>query len=197
MLLKIEKTNLDELSDYMKEIKPNTYTQTEKSICDWSDKKNYLVHYRLLKFYVRQGMKVERVHSLISFKQSIWLEKYICFNTQKRNKAKKEFEKDFHELLNNSLYDKTMENVRNRIKVEFIKKHDIDKIIILQSKLSFGIIHRSYENYDSYTFKQNEVLMDKPFYLGFSVLELSKLVMCETYYHKLQPYSKRENIQLQ
>ena len=181
LLLKIEKTNLDELSDYMKEIKSNTYAQTKKILCDWSDKKNYLVHYRLLKFYVRQGMKVERVHSLISFKQSMCLEKYICFNTQKRNRAKKEFEKDFLKLLNNSFYDKTMENVRNRIKVELIKKHDIDKIIILQSKVSFGIIHRPYENYDSYTFKQNEVLMDKPFYLGFSVLELSKLVMCQTY----------------
>ena len=54
----------------------------------------------------------------------------------------------------------------------------------------------SYENYDSYTFKQNEVLMDKPIYLGFSVLELSKLLMYETYYNKSQPYFGQENIQL-
>ena len=141
-------------------------------------------------------MEVGKVHSVISFKQSLWLEKYISFSTQKRTKAKKEFEKDFHNLLKNSYYGITMENVRNRIKVEFIKKHDVDKIKVLQSKIGFGIIHRSYENYDSYTLKQNEVLMDKPFYLGSSVLELIKLVMCETYYDKLQPYSKRENIQL-
>ena len=55
----------------------------------------------------------------------------------------------------------------------------------------------SYENYDSSTFKQNEVLMDKPIYLGFSVLELSNLLMYETYYDKLQPYFGQENIQLQ
>ena len=57
-------------------------------------------------------------------------------------------------------------------------------------------IHKSYDNCDSYTFKQNEVLMDKPIYLGFSVLELSKLLMYETYYDILQPYFGQENINL-
>ena len=89
-----------------------------------------------------------------------------------------------------------MENVRNRIKVEFIKEDDTDKIIKQQSKLTFNRIHKSYENYDSYTFKQNEVLMDKPIYLAFSMLELSNLLMYETYYDKLQPYFKQENVQL-
>ena len=89
-----------------------------------------------------------------------------------------------------------MENVRNRIKVEFIKKDDTDKIIKQQSKLTFDGIHKSCENYDSYTFKQNEVLMDEPIYLGFSVLELSKLLMYETYFNTLQPYFVQENIQL-
>ena len=174
-----KKINPDDLCDYMKTIEPDTYIQTKKLICDWSDKKNYLVHYRMLKFYVRHGMIVEKVHNVISFKQSRWLEKYISFNTQKRNKAKNDFEKDFYKLLNNAFYGKTMENVRNRIKVEFIKKDDTDKIIKQQCKLTFNGIHKSYENYDSYTFKQNEVLMDKPIYLGFSVLELSKLLMYE------------------
>ena len=62
--------------------------------------------------------------------------------------------------------------------------------------MTFNGIHKSYGNYDSYTFKQNEVLMDKPIYLGFSVLEVSKLLMYETHYDKLQPYFKQENIQL-
>ena len=62
--------------------------------------------------------------------------------------------------------------------------------------MTFNGIHKSNENYDSYTFKQNEVLMDKPIYLGFSVLELSKLLTYETYYDKLQPYFGQEKIQL-
>ena len=79
----------------MKEIIPNTYTRTKKLMCDWSDKKNYLIRHRMVKFYVRHGMIVDKVHITISFGQSKWLEKYTSFNTQKRNKAKNNFEKDF------------------------------------------------------------------------------------------------------
>ena len=89
-----------------------------------------------------------------------------------------------------------MENVRNRLKIKFIKKDHYREILTQQSKLTFNGIHKAYENCDSYTFKQNEVLMDKPIYLGFSVLELSKLLMYETYYDKLQPYFGQENIKL-
>ena len=62
--------------------------------------------------------------------------------------------------------------------------------------MTFNGIHKSYENCDSYTFKQNEVLMDKPVYLGLAILQLSKLHMYETYYDKLQPYFGQENFQL-
>ena len=146
----------------MKKNKPDSHTQTEKLICDWSDKKNYLVHYRMLKFYVRHGMIVDEVHDIITFKQSRWLEKYIILNTKKRNQAVNDFEKDFYNLLNNAFHGKTMENVRNRLKIKFIKKEDYGKKIKYQSRLTLNGFHKSYGNCDSYTFKQNEVLMDKP-----------------------------------
>ena len=104
----------------LKKIKPDTYTQTKKLIYDWTDRKKYLIHHRMLKFYVRHGMIVDKFHEIISFKQSRWLESYINFNTQKRNEAVREFENDFYKLLSNAFYGKTMENVRERIKVEFI-----------------------------------------------------------------------------
>ena len=62
--------------------------------------------------------------------------------------------------------------------------------------MSFNGIHKSYGNCDSHTFKHKEVKMDKPFYLGFSVLELSKLHVYETNYDKLLPYLGQENVQL-
>ena len=73
-----------------------------------------------------------------------------------------------------------MENVRNRSKIEFIKKDEEEKMVKWQSKLTFNGIHKSFEKYDSSTFKQYDVLMDKPIYLGFTVLELRKLLMYET-----------------
>ena len=122
----------------MNENKSKTYAQTKKLLCDWTHKKNYLIHYRMFKFYVWNRMVVEKVHEIISFKQSKWLEKYISFNTQKRNQAMKDFAKDFYKVLNKAFYGKTMENVRNRIKVEIIKKDDNEEIIKQQSKLTWS-----------------------------------------------------------
>ena len=62
--------------------------------------------------------------------------------------------------------------------------------------MTFDGIHKSYENCDSYTFKQNEVLLDKPIYLGFAILKLSKLLMYETYYDKLQSCFGQKKLQL-
>ena len=89
-----------------------------------------------------------------------------------------------------------MENTRNILKKEFIKTDDNEKIIEQQSKLTFNGIHKCYTNYGSYLFKQKKLLMDELVYVGFGVIEVSKLWMYETYYDKLQPYSREKNIQL-
>ena len=89
-----------------------------------------------------------------------------------------------------------MKNIRNRLELEIIKKDNIKKIFIRQSKLTFNGIQKSYENYDCYTFKQNQVVMNKAIYVGFSILELSKLHMYETYYVTLQPYFGQEKLHL-
>ena len=181
----------------MKKITRNSFTRAKKLLCDWSDQKNYLVHFRMLKFYVRHAMVVEKVQEIISFKQCKWLEKCINFNTQKGNKAKNDFEKIFYKLLINAFYGKTMENVRNRLGLEIIEKDDYKKNIKQQPNFTFNGIHESYEKYDCYLLKKNEVKMDKPIFLGFAVLELSKLHMCKTCHGKSQIYLSQENIQLQ
>ena len=99
--------------------------------------------------------------------------------------------------INYAFYGKTMENVRNRLRLEFNKKYDYRKIVKQQSKLTFKRTHKPFENCDSYSFKQKEVLKDKPIYLGFGVLELSKILMYETYYDKLQPFFGQQIFQLQ
>ena len=151
----------------------------------------------MLKIYVKHGIVCEKFHEIIYFEQNKWLENYLNFNTQKGNQDMIVFEKDFYKLLSNAFYGKTMENVRNRVKTEFIKKDDIERIIKQQSKLTFSGKHKSYRNYDSYTFKQNEVLLDKSIYPGFFILELSKLLRRETTYDNIQPYFGQKNLQLQ
>ena len=77
----------------MNENKPNTYTQNKKLIGDWNDKKNYLFHYRMLKFLIKQGVIVNKVHEIISFRQSKWLKIYISFNTQNGTELKMKLKK--------------------------------------------------------------------------------------------------------
>ena len=90
-----------------------------------------------------------------------------------------------------------MENVRNRCKIEFIKRSDNEKIIKQQSNLTVNGIHKSYENCDNYTFEKNEVLIDRPIYIRFAIIQLSKLLLYETYYDNLQPHFRGKKLYLQ
>ena len=90
----------NKLTIHMNNIKPDVYTKSKKLICDWTDEKNHLNHYRMLKFYVRHGMVVDKIQEIISFRQKEWLVKFINFITQKKNLAENDFEKDFYELSN-------------------------------------------------------------------------------------------------
>ena len=79
--------------------------------------------------------------------------------------------RDYHKNLICSFFGKTMEGVRNRIKVAFVKNTDERKILRYQSRLDFNGIHKSYQDYDTYTFGSNIIKMEKPIYLGFTILE--------------------------
>ena len=147
-----------------------------------------MIHYRMFKFYTKMGIKVTKIHSLWRFKQSLWLEKYINHNTRKRTKAKTNFEKDLYKLMNNAFFGKTMENVSERVNLEFIDHTQIDQIIKRQFKLSFKGIMDHYSKFSVYKFDKEKVVFDKSIYSGFSVLELSKLLRYEFYYFTLEPH---------
>ncbi|CAH3143360.1 unnamed protein product [Porites evermanni] len=86
----------------------------EKLICHFKPRKNYVVHYRNLRQYLEMGMRITAVHRGISFYQSSWMEPYIRKNTELRKTAANSFEKDFFKLMNNSVFGKTIENIRKR-----------------------------------------------------------------------------------
>ena len=84
------------------------------------DKVKFVVHYRKLNLYLQFGLVVNKVHRVLTFKQCPWLEAYIDFNTRQRSLAGDSFLKDFFKLMNNSVFGKKQENLRNRVHVELI-----------------------------------------------------------------------------
>ena len=145
-------------SGYMNNVNQPNYKPTSKLMCDVTNKSKYMIHYRMFKFYLNQGMKVTKIHTIYRFKQSPWLGNYIDHKTQKRTVAKTIFEKDLYKLMNNAFFGKTMENVRDRTNLEFIDHSQIDQIIKRQSKLSFKGIVDHYSKFSVYKFDKKNSL---------------------------------------
>ncbi|MFM7988263.1 MAG: hypothetical protein ACKPKO_54015, partial [Candidatus Fonsibacter sp.] len=134
------------------------------------------------------GVKITKLHRVISFRQENWLRPYIDFNTEQRKQAKNEFEKDFFKLMNNSVVGKTMENVKNRM--EFKLTTDNERAIKWFSKLHFKDNKFCNELHMIEMYKK-EIVYDKPIYVGTSILDLSKLCMMDFHYkHHTQEFRR-------
>jgi hypothetical protein len=161
------------------------FVGTEKLLLTCRDKENYVVHAKILQFYLRTGLRLRRVHCVLSFRQAAILEPYIRRNSERRAKAKNEFEKDYNKLLNNSLFGKTMENVRKRVDYRLV--NTAEKLEKLAAKPTFLEQTIFNENLVLVQMRKTKVVLNKPVYIGQCVLDNSKLVMYELWYNKLLP----------
>ena len=109
--------------------------KVDKLICSFLPKNHYVLHYKYLKQYLEEGMILKKVHRGLNFYQSPWMEPYIRKNTKLRKKAKNDFESDFFKLMNNSVFGKTIENIRKRQNVQLVD--DRKKALKLTSKPNF------------------------------------------------------------
>ena len=174
----------DMLSDYCSSIAKKYDVKVgdvAKLIPNLRDKNCYVLHYKTLQLYVPLGMVVEKIHRVIKVKQSDWLKSFVMFKTTKRMNAANEFEKAFFKLIINSVYGKTMENVRKRVNVKLINnENNYLKVVSRPSFVSQKILDK---NLVAVHRIKPVLLLNKPIYVGFSILELGEMIMYDWRYN--------------
>ena len=162
------------LSEYCKKIAEKyniSIGQVNKLIPTLKDKNEYVLHYRNLQLCLDLGLKIKKIHRVLEFNQSPWLKQYIDFNTEKRKHARNPFEEDFFKLMNNSVFGKTMENLRKRVDVRLVTNEK--KLLKLTSKpshVSFKIFN---ENLVAVHKIKETLTLNRPSYVGMCVFDLS------------------------
>jgi len=168
-----------------------SYRGAEKLLLTHFPKKNYVVHGELLKFYLSCGVIITKIHKGISFEQDFIFKDYISFNSEKRAKSTNNLQKDYYKLKNNALYGKSVENVRKRRDIRIVNTEK--KYITYASNPNFKYATRIADNLVIVEMLKTEIILDKPIFIGFTVLELSKLMMYKLRYHDLVRYEKELN----
>ena len=177
----------DMLSEYCKNIQKKFNISTglvHKLIPTLSNKEKYVLHYRNLQLYLDLGLKINKVHRVLEFNQSPWLKQYINFNTEKRTQAKNSFEKDFFKLMNNSVFGKTMENLRKRVDVRLIT--DEKKLLKMVSKPTYVSSKIFNENLVAVHKIKETLTLNRPAYVGMCILDLSKTLMYNFHYNYIK-----------
>ena len=157
----------------------------KKLVCSLYDKRKYVVHINSLKQALNHGLKLKKIHRIIEFNQEAWLKPYIDMNTELRKLARNDFEKDLFKLMNNSVFGKTMENIRKHRDIKLVTMDK--KRSKLVSEPNYHTINLISEDLSIIEMKKTKVKMNKPIYLGLSILEISKILMYEFWYDYMKP----------
>ena len=137
-----------------------------KLVCNLFNKKKYVIHINSLKQALNHGLKLKKIHRVIEFNQEEWLKPYIDMNTELRKAAKNDFEKDLFKLMNNSVFGKTMENIRNHRDIKLVTTDK--KRSKLVSEPNYHTINLISEDLSITEMKKTKIKMNKPIYLGLS-----------------------------
>ena len=156
-----------------------------KLVCNLYNKNNYAAHIKTLKQALNHGLIFKKVHKVIQFNQKVWLKSYIDMNTELRIRAKNDFEKDFLKLMKNEVFVKAMENVRKHRDIKLVTTNRRRNYLV--SEPSYHTTHLFLENLLAIEKKKIKVKMNKPVYLGLSILGISKILMYKFWYDYIKP----------
>ena len=160
-----------------------------------SDKSKDVVHYRNLILYTQLGMVVSKVHRVLQFQQTPWLRTYIDFNTKQRSLATTVFGKDFYTLMNDSVFGKTQENLRTGVNIELITNAKLLKKRVARPAFSRGDIIT--DDLAIIQSRGTTLKLNRPIYVGFCVLKMSKLHMSDfRYSHMKVKYPQEGQLKL-
>ena len=159
--------------------------ECNKLFCNLFNKKKYITHINSLKQALNHGLKLKKIHRVIEFNQDAWLKPYTDMNAELRKAAKNYFEKDLFKLMNNSVFGKTMGNIRKHRDIKLVTTDK--KISKLVSEPNYHTINIISEDLSIIEMKKTKVKMNKPIYLGLSLLEISKILMYEFWYDYMKP----------
>ena len=149
--------------------------KVEKLTQNLRDKEKMVLHGKNLQLYLSLGMKLKLIRRGLKFQEKNFMKNYIDKNTSLRSQAKNDFEKALFKLMNNSVFGKTMENVRNRVTIELVK--DAERAAKLVNKPNFEELKIFDEFLIAVKMRKTKVWMNKPVYVGMSILDLSKTLM--------------------
>ena len=152
-------------------------TKSSKPACNLYDKKNYVVHITALKQALDHGLILKKIHRVIQFILKAWLKECIDMNTQLRKQTKKDFKKDFFRLMSNSVFGKAMENVRKHRDIKLVTTDKRRNRLV--SKPNYHTTKLFSENLLAMEIKKIKLKINKPVYLGLSILEITKILMYE------------------
>ena len=167
--------------------------KVEKLIPTLLKKEKYVLHSQNLKLYLELGLKLKWIHRGIKFREEPWMKSYIELNTDLRTKGKNDFEKDFFKLMNNSVFGKTMENIRNRVDVRLVGNREKAQKLIAKPNLKHWVCFD--ENLIGVHLKRIKLVFNKPVYCGMSILDLSKSLIYDFHYNYIIPkFGKKQKL---
>ncbi|XP_048479424.1 uncharacterized protein LOC119694216 [Plutella xylostella] len=201
-ILEVDLEYSEDLHDYHSDLPfaPEKFVpiggKTKKLVANLYNKFNYVIHYVYLQECIKNGLILKKIHKILKFRQEKYLKQYIDLNTKLRQASKTTFEKDFFKLMNNSVFGKTIENKRKHVNIKLVrtwrdcanttnKEFGAEKLVAKPNLINVSIIS---ENLITVQLGKEKIILDKPIYIGFSVLEYARQHLYKFHYSFIKKY---------